>query len=347
MPDSIQSLLDAFPEGVIQIRAGLVLAANEKARQYLPQLTPGAPLPVVLSLPQPGGTETGSFTWDGMSYVYSCKAGEEEQMLLFRPGSRPALEGWQLDGALRQLRELLGNVLAEVASAAPEGTVSASFNKTFHRLFRLIGNLEFMQQVTEEGGVPFHPETMDLDDLCRETAFLAGDLLREAGITLEYTCKSKTPSLLIPGDRQLLKRMLLGLISNAARAAGGGTVTLTLRRRGNQARILIFNSGGPVDERQLDALFQGRPGAGLPLPGQGAGLGLSIARHIARLHGGTLFPYGGESAPGVLISLPAGTVAGRTSVRRPQLQQDGGLDPVLLELSDVLPASLFGMEGLD
>lgn len=346
MPDSIQSLLDAFPEGVIQMRAGLVLAANEKARQYLPQLTPGAPLPVVLFLPRPGGTESGSFTWDGTSYVYSCKAGEEEQMLLFHPGSRPALEGWQLDGVLRQFRELLGNVLVEVASAAPEGTVSAAFNKTFHRLFRLISNLEFMQQITEEGGVPFRPATVDLDDLCRETAFLAGDLLRDAGIMLEYTYKSKTPGLLIPGDRQLLKRMLLGLISNAARAAGGG-VTLTLRRRGNQARILIFNSGGPVDERQLDALFQSSPGEELPLPGQGAGLGLSIARHIAQLHGGTLFPYGGESAPGVLVSLPAGTMDGRSSVRTPPVQRDGGLDPVLLELSDVLPASLFGMEGLD
>ena len=47
MLDSIQSLLDAFPEGVVQAHAGCVLAANEKARQYLPQLEPGGPLPSV------------------------------------------------------------------------------------------------------------------------------------------------------------------------------------------------------------------------------------------------------------------------------------------------------------
>ena len=345
MLDSIQSLLDAFPEGVVQMRAGFVLAASEKARQYLPQLCPGAPLPVVLSLPAPGETEAGSFECSGAAYSYSCKAIGDECILLFRPHVRSALESWQLDGTLRQLRELLGDVLAEAASV-PGGGMSASFNKTFHRLFRLVGNLEFMQQITEEDGVPFHPITMDLDGLCQDTVQLAGDLLREAGVSLEYAYKSKSRGLLIPGDLQLLQRLLLGLISNAARAAGGRKVVLTLRRSGNQALILVSGGGGAYD-RQLDALLGAAPGKDLPLPGQGAGLGLSIARHIARLHGGTLLPFGGESAPGVLVSLPTGPLDGRTSVRTPAAQRDGGLNPVLVELSDVLPAALFGMEELD
>jgi len=345
MLDSIQSLLDAFPEGVVQARGGLVLAANEKAGQYLPQLSPGAPLPAELPLPAPGETETGSFVCGGVTYSYSCKASEEGCVLLFQPLVRSALEGWQLDGTLRQLRELLGDVLAEVA-AAPSGGTSPSFNKTFHRLFRLVGNLEFMQQAAEES-IPFHPVTMDLDGLCRDTAGRAGGLLREAGVSLEYVYKSKIQGLLIPGDPQLLQRMLLGLISNAARSAGEGKVSLTLRRSGNQARILISGGGGAAGQRQLDALFGGGPGDGLPLPGQGAGLGLPIARHIARLHGGTLMPFGGESAPGVLISLPTGPLDGRTSVRTPKVQRDAGLDLVLVELADVLPASAFGLEGLD
>lgn len=343
MPDSIQSLLNAFPEGVVQMRAGLVLAANDKARQYLPQLTPGEPLPAGLRLPGQGETETGAFVSGGVSYIYSCKAGGEEHILLFRPDARGGLEGWQLDGVLRQLRDLLGEVLTEVSSAAPNGKTSAAFNKTFHRLFRLICNLEFMRQMAEEGGVPFHPTTVDLDGLCRGMVRLAGDLLREAGVTLEYTCKAQR--LLIPGDAQLLKKMLLGLISNAARAAG--EVTVTLRRRGDQARIVVSGSGPAPGEQELNALLQGRPGGGIPLPGQGAGLGLTIARHIAWMHGGMLMSSGGESAPGVLVALPMGTQEGKVSVRTLPVQRDGGLDPVLVELSDVLPASIFGLEGLD
>ena len=106
MLDSIQSLLDAFPEGVVQAHAGCVLAANEKARQYLPQLEPGGPLPAEIPLPPPGETETGTFTLNGRSYSCSCKAVGEEYILLFRPAARSALESWQMDGILRQLREL-------------------------------------------------------------------------------------------------------------------------------------------------------------------------------------------------------------------------------------------------
>lgn len=343
MSDSVQSLLDAFPEGVVQLRAGLVTAANEEAQRYLPQLTPGEALPVGLRLPKSGETEAGAFVSGGVSYTYSCKASGEEHILLFRPGALGALGSWQLDGALRQLRELLGDVLAEVGSAAPNGETSAAFNKTFHRLFRLIGNLEFAQQTAEEGGVPFHPVTVDLDNLCQETVQLAGDLLREAGVALEYTCK--TQQLLIPGDTQLLKKMLLGLISNAARAAE--KVDVTLRRRGDQARIVVSGGNPAPDGRQLNAFLQGRPDGGIPLPGQGAGLGLSIVGHIVRLHGGTMQLSGGGAALKVAISLPAGAWGGKISVRTPPVQLDGGLDPVLVELSDVLPASVFGWEGLD
>lgn len=349
MLDSIQSLLDSFPESVVQVRGGTVLASNEKARQYLPQLTPGAPLPACIALPEQGESGTGSFVVDDTVYSYSCKSGPEGCVLSFRPSPREAaLKEWQLDGALQQLRALLGDILAEAGGDAfPGQGAPAGFNKTFHRLFRLISNLEFMQQAAGEEGVPFHPVTMDLAGLCRDTIRSAGDLLRESGIQLEY--RSRESGLLIPGDPELLRRLLLGLISNAARLAGGkggGVISVTLYRRGDQARLLV-SGGGTPDERQMDALFQGGPVEGIPFPGQGAGLGLSIARHIAQLHGGTLLPYGGGSSPGVLVSLPTGPLSGRTSVRRSQVQQDGGLDPVLVELSDVLPASVFGLEGLD
>ena len=55
----------------------------------------------------------------------------------------------------------------------------------------------------------------------------------------------------------------------------------------------------------------------------------------------------GQSTPSVLISLPTGPLDGRLSLHTPLLQQDGGLDPVLTELADVLPAHLFAMEALD
>lgn len=345
MLDSIQSLLDAFPEGVVQAEEGQVLAANAAARQYLPQLIPGDPLPECFPLPGEDGVGKGVFVSGGRVYAFSCTSGGAGQVFLFRPDNRSGLEGWQLEGVLRQLRTLLGELVAEVgpASASGERVSGGAFSKTFHRLFRLTENLEFMRQAAE-GGVPFRPVTMDLAGLCRDTVRPAEDLLREGGVQLEYRCKES--SMLIPGDPELLRKLLLGLISNAARAAR--EVTLTLRRSGGWAVLLVSNGGPAPSPRQLAALLQEGPGDALPLPGQGAGLGLPIARYIVGLHGGRLLLQGGGRAPSVLIALPTGPLDGRASVRTPTLYQwDGGLDPVLMELSDILPVSLFGMEGLD
>ena len=70
MLDSIQSLLDAFPEGVVQAHAGCVLAANEKARQYLPQLEPGGPLPAEIPLPPPGETGRAATAGPGGGFLH-------------------------------------------------------------------------------------------------------------------------------------------------------------------------------------------------------------------------------------------------------------------------------------
>lgn len=52
------------------------------------------------------------------------------------------------------------------------------------------------------------------------------------------------------------------------------------------------------------------------------------------------------SKPGHSHLSPAGAQE-RLAVRTPEVQQDGGLSPLLVELSDVLPPQLFGQEGLD
>lgn len=344
MLDSIRSLLDAFPEGVVQVRAGAVLEANTTARRYLPQLAPGAPLPEGILLSREGARGAGTFVSGAAAYTYSCAPAGEDCVILFRPAPQAALNGRQLSGMLQQLRELMNQLLVEAGPAGPDGLLPAGFSKSFHRLFRLVGNVEYLEQASGEPGVPFRPVTMDLAGLCGETAQVVKDLLRGTGTGLDYQCRER--SLLIPGDLELLQRLLLGLLSNAIRASEGGEVRLTLRLRGNRAYLTVANSGPALSGRALAALLQEGPGEELPLPGQGAGLGLTIARHIVTLHGGSLLTQL-DGAPKLLVSLPTGPLDGRVSVRAPILRRDGGLHPVLVELSDVLPAALYGMEEMD
>lgn len=344
--ESIQSLMDLFPEGMVRVRSGVVTGVNAAARNLLPQLEEGAPLPAFLELPCAAPSGSGSFTQGAFTYSFSAAPAGEEQLLLFRPAPQCILTDRQLDGVLRQLRELMGEVLASAARREAEGdSLPPAFRRSFHRLFRLVNNLDYMQQAGA-GSVPFRPVTLDLDGLCRQLVEQAYDLLSQAGVRLEYECPDR--GLLIPGDPQLLQRMLLDLIANAARAAEGGRVVLALRRAQSRALITVSDNGPLPDQRQLDAMLQTGGGSALPLPGQGAGLGLPIVRHVVSLHQGEMVVSLGQSTPSVMISLPTGPLTARATLRTPRpSQQDGGLSPILVALADILPSELFRAEELD
>ena len=340
MLDSLQSLLEAIPEGAVQVRDGAVQAANSAARRWLPQLTGGAPLPDCLALSGRAPVGSGHFTQGGASYSFSFTRREEGTVILVRPAPQPVLTADQLDGALRQLRQLLGEFLAELG---PEEGTDSAFGKSYYRAFRLMNNLDYLRQAAD-GGVEAARTALDLDGLCRETASRAWDALAEAGVALDY--EGEAGGLLIPGDPVLLRRMLLGLISNAAQACPEGRLTLSLRRAGGRALLTVSDNGPLPDQRQLDALMSRSGPEEIPRPGQGAGLGLSIVRDIVARHEGSLLVEWGQSSPVLVVSLPTGPLDGRTAVRAPRVQRDGGLDPVLVELSDVLPARMFPLDEL-
>ncbi len=92
----------------------------------------------------------------------------------------------------------------------------------------------------------------------------------------------------VQGDLRLLRRMLRNLIENASRHGGGSPVEVEVRRAPSGAAevdVLDRGPGVPTDlaGRIFEPFFR-LPGA----PDGGAGLGLSIARQVARMHGGEL-----------------------------------------------------------
>ncbi len=138
-----------------------------------------------------------------------------------------------------------------------------------------------------------------LEDLLEDAQMLA------PGLTLHGTV---APDLRVRADVPLLKQVLHNLLANAVKYnRPHGFIRLTADRRPGRITVLIANASvdlAPADRARLFERFY-RADSARQHGTAGAGLGLSLAREIARAHGGDLLladPTAGETR--FLLLLP-------------------------------------------
>ena len=353
MNQTIASLLEQFPQGILLLRDGTVLSANAAARDYLPLLAQGAPLPETLAPIVQGGPAAGAFSLESGAFLFNRSACNGTVTLLFSPAPQSVLTTQQLHGFLRSHRQSLEELLQSFQLLAGDVTAGnarqldhrcSAFSRAFHQAFRLMSNLDYLCQI-QEGEDPFSPTTLDLAGLGHQIARQAGDVLSRRDIAV--TWHSSDASLLVPGDPTLLRQLLLGLISNAAKAAGCRTIALALTRKNSRAVFTVSNDGEPLTQDQLTRLFLPPPSRAMPQVSQGAGMGLTIVRHIVSRHqGAILMEAPSKGGLCCTLSLPTGATAHPLPVRTPA-DRTGGLASLLVELSEVLPTEVFSLEDLE
>jgi signal transduction histidine kinase len=109
-----------------------------------------------------------------------------------------------------------------------------------------------------------------------------------AGISLRGVLP--TEPLEADADRRALKQIAINLLANALKfTPRGGSVTLTLQAAGDQLELVVADTGVGISREDLERL--GRPfeqaGDAVQKAG-GSGLGLSLVRAFAQLHGGEM-----------------------------------------------------------
>jgi len=130
-----------------------------------------------------------------------------------------------------------------------------------------------------------HREPCDMTALIEETAALLKPRCTHAGIELHWQPPTSNKELIVPGDRDQLRHLLLNVATNAIEAAGpGGWVNIGLQIADSRLQIDIIDSGpGPppeVAERLFEPFVTGKP--------EGVGLGLAVAKQVAEAHSGSL-----------------------------------------------------------
>lgn len=209
--------------------------------------------------------------------------------------------------ASHELRSPLATIRAahEVGALHPEvtdwGTTSREVVDELDRLDRLVADLLLLAR-GDENELRLSFGDVDLDDLVRAEAAR----LRQLGLRVTLSA----PPVRVRGDLHALSRCLRNLTDNAARHATE-EVRLVLRSEPKEAVVEVIDDGAGIPPADRERVFERfvRLDDSRARHSGGTGLGLPIARQIARAHGGDLECVGASPGAHLRLRLPRGPMA--------------------------------------
>jgi signal transduction histidine kinase len=153
------------------------------------------------------------------------------------------------------------------------------------RLSGIVDSLITLSRMESLWGKRSHAP-VDLMALAVETIDQINLLAEEKNITLT---RPTGAVVLVAGDRERLKQVLVNLIDNAIKyTADGGRVTVDVGVDGENGFVSVEDNGIGIDPNHQDKVFD-RFYRVTPDRGEhGAGLGLAIVKSICQAHGGTV-----------------------------------------------------------
>jgi signal transduction histidine kinase len=165
---------------------------------------------------------------------------------------------------------------------------------------------------------------LDLAPVLEDLAELYGAVAEERGLTLETKVEGPLPT---RGDRELIQQAIANLFENAIKfSPKGGTVRLIGERAGASLHLVVADQGPGIPPKDVaratERFFRGEAARHTP----GFGLGLTLVRAVAQLHGGTLSLDPGTPGLRAVLSIPAAAAAEPASARQALLPEGENQD---------------------
>jgi PAS domain S-box-containing protein len=253
------------------------------------------------------------------------------------------------DEFLAMLAHELRNPLAPIRNAleiirvSPDPAASAQAQAVMERqvrqMVRLVDDLLDVNRISQ-GRIELHRERLDAAQIIADAVETSRPLIDAAGHQLLVTLPPQP--LYVQGDCTRLAQVIANLLNNAAKyTPPGGHIRLTAECEGDHAAIRVHDDGMGIPADMLPKIFEmfTQVDRTLERAQGGLGIGLSLARRLVAMHGGTI------------TAASAGVNQGSTfTVRLPLLKDEGGrMNDEKQGVSDssfILPSSAFSQRRI-
>ena len=190
----------------------------------------------------------------------------------------------QLKTPVTVLRAGIESLLSrEDFDAAVYEELSALLHQT-HRLTGVIEDLLLLSRM-DSGHLQIKSEAVDLSELIGEWLDDLATLLDQVDMRIEKKLPAK---IYVVGERRYTSLIVQNLLENAGKYnRTGGRIKIEAQEKNGEVVVTVGNTGEPIAPSEQEHIFE-RFHRGSEKSASGHGLGLSLARQLARLHDGDL-----------------------------------------------------------
>jgi two-component system sensor kinase FixL len=221
-----------------------------------------------------------------------------DQAALAKIGEMSAMVAHEVRNALAGVRGAVHVIGTRLPAGSREAAAAAEVMTRLDSLTTMVKDMLLFAHLPEPKF-----ETMDVGQLITATTDLARYDTLFRNVTIEVA--GVAPAIL--GDADLLRTVLLNLLTNSAQALEGkGRINVSVGAAEASCQIVVSDQGPGVSADVRNRLFT----PFFTTKARGSGLGLATAKRIVEAHGGALrveFPH--EGGTRVVVELPVRTTA--------------------------------------